>query len=465
MGENFYPTQAAFSLSPLSILAGRHANGALHSGEEGKEESEKFLAKNYVERQGCKRSLHVTLRSYMPGKVQSMNSPSMEEKKFRNMTRARGRDFPAIGKGFHGYYPTSIVTIAANISFRERETGCMKGPPSPSLPSFVDRRRPSFAAFAKKGQVFGTPTTPTPFLPTSAFRPLQRRIERAPFFAAAADNSCGVAMHRGRERPAVDRSLCVEKRAKVFFCLRLSLRFFFASIVGIKSGEKWESAYEQRSQKPQRRNILTIIEETRGGPFFRQELHRNSPKKDTWKYEQFFFCYKVCVESCSIDRGLQAQQNPPPLRRRNQTNNTGKEEEGRPRRHPFSFLPGCIPGHLLQPPNQPTTTDTGQRGQLGQTKKCQLVFLFRGGKKKKTTAASPSFPPCDGSHGRKRAGLFPGINFSPLDSDKEKLGQHGTKQKGFFAVLWSESPPHTHPLAFLDFRLCVTEITLCFAIC
>ncbi len=33
MGENLYPTQAAFSLSPLSILAGRHANGALHSGE------------------------------------------------------------------------------------------------------------------------------------------------------------------------------------------------------------------------------------------------------------------------------------------------------------------------------------------------------------------------------------------------------------------------------------------------
>ncbi len=51
MGENFYPTQAAFSLSPFSILAGRHANGALHSGEEGgREVRKKFLAKKYARR-------------------------------------------------------------------------------------------------------------------------------------------------------------------------------------------------------------------------------------------------------------------------------------------------------------------------------------------------------------------------------------------------------------------------------
>ncbi len=132
------------------------------------------------------------------------------------MTRARGRDFPAIGKGFHGYYPTSIVTIAANISFRERETGCMKGPPSPSLPSFVDRRRPSFAAFAKKGQVFGTPPTPSPFLPTSAFRPLQRRIERAPFFLpppiTPAASPC-----TGGERDLRSIARCAWKNAQKFF--------------------------------------------------------------------------------------------------------------------------------------------------------------------------------------------------------------------------------------------------------
>ncbi len=46
MGENFYPTQAAFSLSPFSILAGRHANGALHSGERrGKRRAKSFWRK------------------------------------------------------------------------------------------------------------------------------------------------------------------------------------------------------------------------------------------------------------------------------------------------------------------------------------------------------------------------------------------------------------------------------------
>ncbi len=116
------------------------------------------------------------------------------------------------------------------------------------------------------------------------------------------------------------------------------------------------------------------------------------------------FSYSVCVDSCSIDRGLQAQQNPPPLRRRNQTNNTGKEEEGRPRRHPLFLPAGLYPGgHLLQPPNQPATTDTGQRGQLRQTKKCQLVFLFRGGKKNPLLPLHLFLPAMDRTEGRERA--------------------------------------------------------------